>query len=140
MKTGNYMMIGIGVLCVGFMILAAVFFVTGSAKDMFIAISVMNALLILLFAGYLVMRWLDSRKTGLPLEDEMSHKIKFKAGYYSWLIAMYLMVGMMLVQIAAAEIWSYTISIDRMLPYLVIVPGLAFVALSLLYRKKGISE
>ena len=135
----NKTKIGI-VVGVAFIIVAMVFgiyLLTGSQTDMFIVLSIVNAVLIALVAIFIIYGIRQSKKSGQPVKDEMTRKITHKAGYYSWLISMYTIIGIMVINIFAEETGSYYIHVDRALPILVIFPGLAYILLMLRYQSKG---
>ena len=140
MEDRQKFLIGIGVACGVLVVLLIVYFVSESFKVTSLVFSVVNVFVIVLCAILLIRDRQQARKKGLPIEDEMSKKITYKAGYYSWVVSMCSIIGIMLMNIAVEETSSYHIDIDRTLPFLVIVPGMAFVFLQLNFKTRGIEE
>ena len=53
------------------------------------------ALILIIFAIPVLKRGYESIKKGHPMEDEMSSKIKVKAGYLAFLVSIYYILGIM---------------------------------------------
>lgn len=137
MENNTKIGIVVGIAFVIVAMLFGIYLLTGSQTDMFIVLSIVNAVLIVLVAIFVIYGIRQSKKSGQPVQDEMTRKIAHKAGYYSWHITMYTVIGIMIINIFAEETGSYYIHVDRALPILVIFPGLAYMLLMFRYQSKG---
>ena len=79
-----------------------------------------------------------SMKSGLPLEDELSRKATWKAGYYAFMVGLWLAIGIMLSNIIAVELFRLPeVEFRHAFEAIIVVPGLVFVVLALRFKKKG---
>lgn len=77
-------------------------------------------------------------KTGLPLEDELSKKATWKAGYYAFLVGLWLAIGIMFSNMFVIEVLKLPeIEFRYAFEALVVVPALTFVVLALWFKKQG---
>ena len=79
-----------------------------------------------------------SIKTGLPLEDELSKKATWKAGYYAFLTGLWLAIGIMFGNIIATEAFGADeIEFRYAFEAIIVVPAIVFIVLALRFKKKG---
>jgi MFS family permease len=79
-----------------------------------------------------------SMETGMPLQDELSRKAIWKAGYYAFVTGMWLAIGLMAGNLFAGEILKLPeINFRYAFEVLVIVPGLVFAVLAMWFKQKG---
>lgn len=79
-----------------------------------------------------------SMKTGLPLEDEFSRRATWKAGYYAFIIGLWLAIGIMFANLFAVEFLKLPeIEFRYAFEALIVVPALSFLVLAKWFRNKG---
>ncbi|MCX6799203.1 MAG: hypothetical protein NTW59_03855 [Candidatus Diapherotrites archaeon] len=79
-----------------------------------------------------------SIKTGLPLEDELSRKATWKAGYYAFLTGLWLAIGIMAANMFAIEVFKLPeIEFRYAFEALIVVPAVVFIVLALCFKRKG---
>lgn len=79
-----------------------------------------------------------SMKTDLPLEDELSRKATWKAGYYAFLTGLWLAIGTMIANMFMVEALKLPeIEFRFAFEALIVVPGLTFIVLAMWFKKKG---
>lgn len=75
---------------------------------------------------------------GLPLDDEFTQKVGYKAGYYSWLITIWISVLVMLLQDLLADILDITeLTIEHFTGIIVLGSAISFLGLSYYLVKRG---
>lgn len=75
---------------------------------------------------------------GLPIGDEFTHKVAYKAGYYSWLITMWVSVLVMMLQDLLEKILNINqLTIEHFTGIIVLGSGITFLALSYYLAKRG---
>jgi hypothetical protein len=100
--------------------------------------SVAIAMAVALIAVVAASERVTSMKTGLPLEDELSRKATWKAGYYAFVTGLWLAIGIMFANLIAVEVLKLPeVEFRYAFEALVVVPGLTFVVLALWFKKKG---
>ncbi|MCI0504025.1 hypothetical protein L0Y65_04905 [Candidatus Micrarchaeota archaeon] len=81
---------------------------------------------------------ITSMKTGLPLDDELSRKATWKAGYYAFVTGLWLAIGIMFANLAMTEFFNLPeLEFRYAFEAMIVVPGLTFVVLAMWYKKKG---
>ncbi|MDD5162623.1 MAG: hypothetical protein PHD95_00250 [Candidatus ainarchaeum sp.] len=79
-----------------------------------------------------------SIKTGLPLEDELSKKATWKAGYYAFLVGLWLAIVIMVANMFAIEFFRLPeIEFRYAFEALIVVPAITFIVLALWFKKNG---
>jgi hypothetical protein len=107
-------------------------------KSLWLIISVAIAMAVALIAIVAASEKVTSMKTGLPLEDEHTRKATWKAGYYAFIIGLWLAIGIMFANLASAELLGLPeIEFRYAFEALIVVPALSFIALALWFKKKG---
>jgi MFS family permease len=77
-------------------------------------------------------------KTGLPLEDELSRKATWKAGYYAFIIGLWLAIGIMAANLVGGELFKLPdINFRYAFEAMIVLPALAFIVLAMWFKKKG---
>ena len=100
--------------------------------------SVAIAMAIALVAVVAASEKVTSMKTGLPLEDEFSRKATWKAGYYAFVIGLWLAIGIMFANLVLMELFKLPgLEFRYAFEALIIVPCLTFVVLAMWFKKKG---
>jgi len=95
-------------------------------------------LVILLAAAWLVRDRLKNMRKGLPAKDERQEKINYRAGYYSWLVAIWSAVGTMWVSIFLEEEFGFPpMGANHVVAAVVLASGLCFFAAYFLLGRKG---
>ena len=140
MNDSKKILLGAGIVSLIIALLVGMVLLAKTAKDLFIALSIVNGLSILMFLIFMVQNMIRAKRTGVPTEDEMTKTMTNKAGYYSLIISMFAATAMMFINIAANELGSYYIQADTILPLLIIVPGLVFVFLRQYFMSRGTAE
>jgi hypothetical protein len=95
-----------GLFIAGIIIFIATIFVIEISSGTFtiwLFILVIPAILIILTLLLLIRRQSEGVKSGLPLDDEMSMRIKERAGYNTYLITMYFVLGLLWYNIFSVE-------------------------------------
>jgi hypothetical protein len=134
------LIIGFGVACALLAVLLVVYLVSESFKGSFMVFSVVNVLALVLFAVLLIRDRMAAKRKGLPVVDELSKKITYRSGYFAWIMMMYTIIGFMVINVVLEETSPYYVTIDQALPLLVIISGLAFIFLMLLFKVRGIED
>jgi hypothetical protein len=140
MNDNKKILLGAGIVSLIIALLVGMVLLAKTAKDLFIALSIVNGLTILMFLIFMVQNLIRAKRTGVPTEDEMSKAMTNKAGYYSLIVSMFAATAMICINIAADELGSYYIQADTVLPVIVIVPGLVFVFLRQYFMSRGTAE
>ncbi len=113
-----------------------VFSMPGSSA--WLVVSVAIAMAVGLVAIVAASEKVTSMKTGLPLEDELSRKATWKAGYYSFVTGLWLAIGIMIASMIATEIFKLPeIEFRYAFEAIIVVPAIVFVILATRFKKKG---
>jgi len=93
---------------------------------------------IVLIAVFFVARLSRELKSGYPLEDERSKAINMRAGYLSFYISLYVMIGVAWV-LVLLEDSGFTISASEMLFIMVVISGTLYLIFNYSFKraKKG---
>jgi len=81
-------------------------FFTFPEKSIWLIASVAIAMAVALVALIAASEKVTSMKTGLPLEDELSRKATWKAGYYAFIIGLWLAIGIMAANLIGGEFFN----------------------------------
>ena len=139
-KTGSdRAKIGIGFGVSGIAVLGLVLFLLGGAVyDPIEVAFILLTIVLVVGATYIMINKSRAVKKGLPVDDELSKKVSWKAGAYSYFATIW---------IAIAIMWYNTLGVDKLgLPELdtikivgiiVLLSGVIYVGLALLFNRKG---
>lgn len=128
----------IRVFAMALIIAAGSLFFAFPGKSIWLITSVAIAMAVALVALVAASERLTAMKTGLPLEDELTRKATWKAGYYAYIIGLWLAIGIMFANLAAVELLNLPeIEFRYAFEALIVVPALSFVVLALWFKKKG---
>lgn len=98
------------------------------------------ALIITLVAGTIVLLIKKTRdlKRGLPVGDELSKMVVWKAGYYTYLATIYIAVSILWYNGLIGDIFGFTaLSAEKTIGVIVLSSGVVFLGLSFYFNKKG---
>ncbi len=93
-------------------------------------------LLIVAVALFFVMRTAKELRSGYPLEDERSRYLNMRAGYYSFYISMYVVLGLAFVMMLLQE-EGVVLSNNEVLFFIVILMGSVHIVLTTYFKRKG---
>lgn len=128
----------IRVFVLALIIAAGSLYLTFPGKSIWLIASVAIAMAVALIAIVAASEKVTSMKTGLPLDDEYSRKATWKAGYYAFIIGLWLAIGIMAANLVGGEIFGLPdIDFRYAFEAMIAVPGIAFVVLAMWFRKKG---
>jgi hypothetical protein len=100
--------------------------------------SVAIAMAIALVAIVATSEKIVSMKTGLPLDDELSRKATWKAGYYAFVTGLWLAIGIMAANLVGGELFKLPgLDFKYAFEAMIVVPALVFIILAMWFRKKG---
>ena len=102
-------------------------------------ILVLNAVIIILVAIFVIWTVQKNKKAGYPMKDEMTSKIQGKAALGTYYISLAFMVSIMLWNIFGNEILTFLPELDTgwTVIAIMLVSGFSFGLLSWYYAKKG---
>jgi len=107
-------------------------------NSLWLVASVAIAMAVALVAIVAASEKVTSMKTGLPLEDELSRKATWKAGYYAFLTGLWLAIGIMAADFFMVEAFNLQqLEFRYAFEAMIVVPSLTFVALAVWFKKKG---
>jgi hypothetical protein len=97
----------------------------------FLAIVVMPLILVL---GAAKMLWSRAKsvRSGLPMEDELSKKVNYRAGYYAYMSSIWIALGTMWVSEIFIELEARHVA-----EIMILIPGLVFIGSYLYMERKG---
>jgi hypothetical protein len=127
-----------GVFVMALIIAAGSLFFTFPGKSIWLVGSVAIAMAVALVALVAASERVTAMKTGLPLEDELSRKATWKAGYYAFLTGLWLATGIMAANLIGGELFKLPdIDFRYAFEAMVVVPALVFIVLAMWFKKKG---
>lgn len=89
-------------------------------------------------AAFVVLKRGREIRAGFNPDDELSKKAGWKAGYYAYLASVWTAVGVMWLNILVTETYGFPdFSMGQVIAAIVIIPGIVFLALALLFRSRG---
>ena len=97
-------------------------------------------LLILLLVGGATAIMLNKTKdvkAGLPMEDELSKKMGWKAGYYTYLTTLWIVVGLIWYDGLSARWGMPDLSTEELLGAVVLLSGVVFIGLYFYFSRRG---
>jgi UDP-N-acetylmuramyl pentapeptide phosphotransferase/UDP-N-acetylglucosamine-1-phosphate transferase len=102
-------------------------------------ILILNAVIIILVAIFVIWKVQKEKKAGYPMQDERTSKIQGKAALGTYYISLAFMVSIMLWNIFGNEILTFLPELDTGYTVIAImlVSGFSFGLLSWYYAKKG---
>lgn len=84
--------------------------------------------LILVFgAAYILWRKAESMKSGLPMEDEFSKKVSYRAGYYAYMVSIYVALAVMFLELPVNQAGAIVI----------LIPAIVFMGSYIILERKG---
>ncbi|MFH2106550.1 MAG: hypothetical protein ABII22_04765 [Candidatus Micrarchaeota archaeon] len=119
-------------------IAAGSLFFTFPGKSIWLIVSVAIAMAVALLAIVAASEKVTAMKTGLPLEDEFSRRATWKAGYYAFIIGLWLAIGIMAGNLIAGEVFKFPdIEFRYAFEAMIVVPALTFIVLAMWFRQSG---
>jgi len=102
-------------------------------------ILVLNAVIIILVAMFVIWKVLKEKKAGYPMKDELTLKIQGKAALGTYYITLAFMVSILLWNIFGNEFLNFLPELETgwFLIAIMLVSGFSFGLLSWYYAKKG---
>lgn len=139
MKEKMFLLTGIGVIAA---VIVTLGFYAANASENTMTISeyimVFIVLVIVAAAVWLMKDRLGSIRKGLPTKDERQTAITQKAGYYSWMVAIWSAIGTMWIGIFLEEEFGMPqLTANYVVAAVVLASGLAFFALFFYFNRKG---
>ena len=131
-------MVGVCVL-----VIVTMAFWLGADGDIDISFALMTAgvIAILIATMYMIVDRSKALKEGLPADDEMSKKAGYKAGYFAYIISVWVAVaGLWWEPIAVDGMGLQPIEIGHVVAAVVLIPGICFLLLAIYFRGKGAVE
>lgn len=126
------------VFVLALLIAAASLFFSWSGSSVWLIVSVAIAMAIGLVAIVAASEKVTSMKTGLPLEDELSRRATWKAGYYAFLTGLWLAIGIMFAGMLATEVFKLPeIEFRYAFEAMIVLPGIVFIVLAMRFKKEG---
>ena len=119
-------------------IAASSLFLTVSGKSVWLAAAVAIAAAVALVGVIVGSERIKAQKAGLPFEDELSKKVSWKAGYYAFLVSLWLAIGIMIANMLSVEFFKQPdIEFRYAFEAIIIVPAIVFIVLALRFKSKG---
>jgi len=135
---GKRLNLFIRVFVLALMMAAGSLYFSLGEKSVWLIASVAIAMAVALVAIVAASEKVTSMKTGLPLEDEFTRKVTYKAGYYAFVTGLWLAIGIMAANMFAMEILQLPeINFRYAFEALIVLPALTFVVLVLWFKKTG---
>ena len=128
----------IRVFVLALIIAAGSLFFTFPGKSIWLITSVAIAMAVALVALVAASERVTAMKTGLPLEDELTRKTTWKAGYYAFVVGLWLAIGIMAANLVGGELFKLPdLDFRYAFEAMVVVPALVFIILAMWFKKKG---
>jgi hypothetical protein len=131
-----------GILVIGIiLILISIFIVEISAGtfNLTLLIILLPAILIIAILIFRINQIGEGVKSGVPLDDELSTRIKERAGYYTYISTMYFVLGLMWYNIFIVEyITVPQIPMNYLIFGILIFMVIAFALTSMILNRKGL--
>jgi MFS family permease len=128
----------IRVFIMALVIAAGSLFFTLPGKSIWLLASVAIAMAVALVALVAASERVTAMKTGLPLEDELSRKATWKAGYYAFVVGLWLAIGIMAANLIGGELFKLPdLDFRYAFEAMIVVPALVFIILATWFKKKG---
>lgn len=106
----------------------ALYIVSDEGIDVMELVGIVLVPLLLVFGAFFILwRKAKSIKSGLPMEDEYSKKISYRAGYYAYLVSIYVALAGMFFELKSDELGAAVI----------IIPAMVFMGSYLYLERKG---
>lgn len=138
---GKRLNLFIRVFIVALLIAGFSLFFSSPGSSLWLVVSAAIAVAIGVIAVVAASRKVASIKTGLPLEDELSKKATWKAGYYAFLAGLWLAICIMGANIFAVEFLKLPeIEFRYAFELLIVVPAFVFIFLSMRFKKQAVVE
>jgi hypothetical protein len=135
---GKRLNLFIRVFVMALIIAAGSLFFTFPGKSIWLIASVAIAMAVALLAIVAASEKVTAMKTGLPLEDEFSRKATWKAGYYAFIVGLWLAIGIMVANLILGEVFKLPdIEFRYAFEAMIIVPALTFIVLTLWFKQNG---
>lgn len=102
---------------------------------------ILTVIILVVLATYTVIERMRSYKAGLPLKDEREKRIWYKAGYYSYLVTIYLALGLSWFSDYMIEDLGMTgFDIGVFVGIIILVSASVFIGLYFYFRQTGKTE
>ncbi|MBN2014755.1 MAG: hypothetical protein JW778_06205 [Candidatus Altiarchaeota archaeon] len=106
----------------------ALYSVSDESIDLMELVGIVLVPMLLVFGAFFFLwRRAKSIRSGLPTEDEYSKKISYKAGYYSYLVSLYVALAGMFFELEGHELGAAVI----------IIPAMVFMGSYLYLERRG---
>ena len=115
-----------------------VFFLTGGGESIMEYIFMGLVVVLVIGASVLIVKKTSNVRAGLPGEDELSKRISWRAGAYSYYTTMWLAIALMWYNLLIAGILGLPqLDTFGIVGAIILIPGIVFVGLSLYFGRKG---
>ncbi len=139
-KTSMILGFGITALVVG----TIVFYGLGAASgglEFPEVLMILTVIVLVVLATYIVIERFRAYKAGLPLKDEREKRIWHKAGYYTYLVTIYLVLGLSwFSDYLIEDLGMSGFDIGVFAGLIILVTGSVFISLYFYFRQTGKTE
>ena len=102
---------------------------------------ILTVIVLVVLATYTVIERMKSYKAGLPLKDEREKRIWYKAGYYSYLVTIYLALGLSwFSDYFIEDLGMSGFDIGVVVGIIILVSASVFIGLYFYFRQTGKTE
>jgi hypothetical protein len=116
----------------------AVFFLAGGGESIMDYIMIALTLVMVVGASFLIVKKTSNVRAGLPAEDELSKRISWKAGAYSYYASVWTAVALIWYNLLLPKILGVPeLGTLHLMAFVILIPGIFFVMLSLVFARKG---
>lgn len=106
----------------------ALYLISDKSIDLMELVGIVIVPTLLVFgAAYLFLKKARSMKSGLPMEDEFSKKVSYRAGYYAYMVSIYVALAVMYLELPVNVAGAIVI----------LVPAVVFMGSYIYLERKG---
>jgi hypothetical protein len=106
----------------------SLYMTTDKSIDLMELVGIVIVPLLLVFgAAYILWRKAKSMKSGLPMEDEFSKKVSYRAGYYAYMVSIYVALAVMFLELPVNQAGAIVI----------LIPAIVFMGSHIILERKG---
>jgi purine-cytosine permease-like protein len=109
----------------------ALYLTSNKSIDLLELVGIVIVPLLLVFgAAYILWRKAESMKSGLPMEDEFSKKVSYRAGYYAYMVSIYVALAGMFFELEGHLVGAAVI----------LIPAVVFMGSHVYLERAGVRE
>lgn len=142
-KTGkaassDKMKVKIGVTIIGIALLGLALFAMGGIYNFTEMIFVILTIILVIGSAVIMINKTKAVKKGLPAEDELSKKVSWKAGAYSYFATIWIAIAIMWYNtLGVDKLGLYELSTVEIVGVIVLVSGVIYIGLAMLFNRRG---